>query len=639
MNLDQVIAGLRATGAEFEDVEAKRAAGGVPESLASTLSAFANARGGLIILGLDERQGFAATGVPDAAAMRNAVVSTAREKLTPPPALSVEIMAFEGVNVVVAEVEPLPPAQRPCYVTARGLYGGAYVRVGDGDQRLTPYEIDRMRENAGQPHWDDEPVTEASVQDLNRDSFSRLVEYARRRSPRVFGNAGEADALAMLGVLVRHEGILVPSLAGLLSVGRYPQQFFPQLMVSVAVYPHVERGRGGPGGIRFLDSAALGGAVPDMVVDTVQAVQRNLRVVSRVIGAGRLDRWEIEPEVIREAVVNALMHRDYSPQACGTQVQVDVFPDRVEVASPGGLFGNVRLEGLGESGTSSSRNPRLAALLQETGDPLTGRPVAENRGSGVSLMIDRVREDTGVVPIFTANLDQFCVIIPRSSPVTPEFLDALGQHVDIARLSRVQVAAMALARSGYDIDPAVLRRLGLPPGAARRELADLVALGLLGSRKARDEGPYRLSADLAYSPQSPPLPKLPGNGLGAKIMAALREVEDASREELQQATGTARSRLTSALQELIDLGFVEATAAPHSPNRRYRAIRLTRADRGRRASGRARGGGLGVRDKAVSRSTGPWPSSAGMSSSRSPSLSERTSAPSTRCWSLRWRPG
>lgn len=574
MNLDEIIAGLRAAGAEFEDVEAKRAAGGVPESLASTMAAFANARGGLIILGLDERQGFAATGVPDAAATRNAVVSTAREKLTPPPTLSVEVVPFEGVNLVAAEVEPLPPAQRPCYVTTRGLYGGAYVRVGDGDQRLTPYEIDRMRENAGQPHWDDEPIIEATVQDLNRDSFSRLIENARRRSPRVFGNADEADALAMLGVLVRHEGILVPSLAGLLSVGRYPQQFFPQLMVSVAVYPHVERGRSGPGGIRFLDSAALGGAVPDMVVDTVQVVQRNLRVVSRVIGVGRVDQWEIEPEVIREAVVNALMHRDYSPQARGTQVQVDVFPDRVEVSSPGGLFGNVRLEGLGESGTSSSRNPRLAALLQETGDPVTGRPVAENRGSGVSLMIDRVREDTGLVPIFTANLDQFRVIIPRGSLVTPEFLDALGQHVDIARLSNAQVAAIALAGSGYDIDQAVLRRLGLRPSAARTELADLVTLGLLRSRKARDEGPYRLGVDLTFVRQSPPLPKLPDNGLGTKIMAALREVEDASREELQQATGTARSRLTSALQELVDLGFVEATAPPHSPNRRYRAIRL-----------------------------------------------------------------
>ncbi len=138
MNLAEVIEGLRVAGAEFEDVEVKRAAGGVPESLASTLAAFANTRGGIVILGLDEQQGFAAVGVPDAPATRNAVVSTAREKLTPPLAPSVEIAPFEGVNLVVAEVEQLPPAQRPCYVTTKGLYGGAYVRVGDGDQRLTP---------------------------------------------------------------------------------------------------------------------------------------------------------------------------------------------------------------------------------------------------------------------------------------------------------------------------------------------------------------------------------------------------------------------------------------------------------------------------------------------------------------------
>jgi ATP-dependent DNA helicase RecG len=113
MDLGEVIAGLRVAGAEFEDVEAKRAAGGMPESLASTLAAFANARGGLVILGLDEREGFAATGVPDVAATRNSVVSTAREKLTPPPALSVEVVPFEGVNLVVAEVQPLAPAERP----------------------------------------------------------------------------------------------------------------------------------------------------------------------------------------------------------------------------------------------------------------------------------------------------------------------------------------------------------------------------------------------------------------------------------------------------------------------------------------------------------------------------------------------
>jgi ATP-dependent DNA helicase RecG len=201
---------------------------------------------------------------------------------------------------------------------------------------------------------------------------SRLIETASRNSPRSFTGLSEPDALARLGVLVPHEGSLVPSLAGLLSVGAYPQQFFPQLMVSLAVYPHEDAGQPGPGGTRFLDSAAVGGTVPTMVTDTIQAAQRNLRKSSRVAGAGRDDYWEIEPEVVREAVVNALMHRDYSPQARGTQIQVELFPNRLTVTSPGGLFGNVRLETLGQSGTSSSRNARLAALLQEAGDPLTG---------------------------------------------------------------------------------------------------------------------------------------------------------------------------------------------------------------------------------------------------------------------------
>jgi predicted HTH transcriptional regulator len=86
--------------------------------------------------------------------------------------------------------------------------------------------------------------------------------------------------------LVEHDGALVPSLAGLLSVGSYPQQFFPQLMVSVTVYPHEEAGRPGPNGIRFLDSAAVSGPVPTVVTDSIQVVQRNLQIKSRVVGGG-----------------------------------------------------------------------------------------------------------------------------------------------------------------------------------------------------------------------------------------------------------------------------------------------------------------------------------------------------------------
>src|SRR5262249_18312409 len=158
--------------------------------------------------------------------------------------------------------------------------------------------------------------------------------------------------------------------------------------------------------------------------------------------------------------------------------------------SPGGLFGNARLDTLGESGTSSSRNARLAALLQEAGDPLTGRPVAENRGSGIGMMISQVRHDTGGVPLFSASLDYFRVTVPRTSPITPElraWAMRLGRGQD---LSEAQVIALAFARTGYDIDVALLRRLGLSSSDARRQLGHLRDLGLLRPRKARDGGSF-----------------------------------------------------------------------------------------------------------------------------------------------------
>jgi ATP-dependent DNA helicase RecG len=573
MELADIVARLREAGVEFEDVEVKRAAGGLPLSVPETMSAFANSRGGMLILGLDERSGFAAVGVNDPVAMRDELAGVARAKLTPALAPIIDTVPFEGAVLVTAEIEPLPLAQRPCYVTSRGLYNGAYVRIGDGDQRLAPYDIDRLRENSGQPRWDEEPVAQATVEDLDRRAVLRLIETASRNSPRAFAGLSEPDALARLGVLVAYESSLVPSLAGLLSLGVYPQQFFPQLMVSIAVYPHEDPGQPGPGGIRFLDSAAVGGPVPSAVTDTIQVVQRNLLKRSLIVGAGRDDSWEIEPEVIREAVVNALMHRDYSPQARGTQIQIELFPDRLTVTSPGGLFGNVRLETLGESGTSSSRNGRLAALLQEAGDPLTGRPVAENRGSGISVMTSQVRRDTGLVPLFAATLDYFRVTIPRISLVTPELRAWARRLAHSQKLSDTQVSVLALANAGYDVDLGLLRRMGLGVSEARHQLRQLRDLGILQPRRAREDGSYRLVPGLPEVVTKNEAPVSAGAGLPERILEALAETDSASREELQETTGAGRSSVINALEDLIASGAVEATAPLHSPNRRYRRTR------------------------------------------------------------------
>jgi len=189
------------------------------------------------------------------------------------------------------------------------------------------------------------------------------------------------------------------------------------------------------------------------------------------------------------------------------------------------------------------------------------------------MIISRVRQDTGAVPLFTASLDQFRITIPRRSPVTPEFLAWAERHLP-GRLSAPQLATVAIARSGHDVDLALLQRLAPDITDARAELEDLVENGILRSRKARDDGPYRITPQLKEAPDvTTPDLAAPLEDLTAMVLSRLTEVPSASREELQEALAVSRSKMTRLLQDLIDRGLVATTGPPTSPNRRYQLAR------------------------------------------------------------------
>jgi ATP-dependent DNA helicase RecG len=256
----------------------------------------------------------------------------------------------------------------------------------------------------------------ASVADLDEDAVVALLRRMRRRQPRAFRSVPDEVALQRLGVLVpagSGAGALVPSLAGLLTLGAYPQQFFPQLNVTFVVFPAHDRGTVLEGGPRFIDNRSLNGPVPVIVADTVDAITRNMRIAATVAGVGREDAYEYPVEALREAVVNALMHRDYAPVARGAQVQVEMFPDRLLVRNPGGLFGPVSEGELGAEGVSSSRNPVLPALLQEVQLPDSDRVICENRGTGIPAMLEQLRHSGTASVKFSNAISHFTTVFTR----------------------------------------------------------------------------------------------------------------------------------------------------------------------------------------------------------------------------------
>lgn len=567
--LAEIVANLRALGTDIADVEVKNSRGGLPKSLRETLSSFSNTRGGVVILGLDEARGFAPAGIPNPAKIAADLGSMCSSEMEPPLRPLIGIHQFEGEQVVIAEIPELDPAQRPCFYAGAGMTKGSFVRVSDGDRRLSAYEVQVMLSSRGQPRDDEQAVPASSIEGLVPASVDTLVARLRTSRPYAFK---DLDRLAVL----RRAKVLVPgqggedavSLAGLLALGSYPQETFPQLMVTFVHYPTVT-GAQFASGERFLDNVALEGPIPVMVRDTLAAIRRNMSRRAVIADAGRQDIWEYPETALREAVVNALVHRDLSGSARGTQIQVEMYPDRLVIKNPGGLFGPVTIDSLGEEGISSARNATLIKLLEDVQLPGETRTVCENRGSGIRSMLDSLLTAGMSPPRFEDRISSFIVTFPNHTLLSEEtvrWITALGEH----GLTDTQCVALAILREEEVLDNRAYRTsTGVDSRVATAELQDLVARELVNQTGTRRWAQYRLSPRLGLRTSGT---RVRANRRPA-LLAALGE-EILSRAELATRTGLNDQTVRRWLTIMREEGSVELVGtSPRSTGARYRRAR------------------------------------------------------------------
>lgn len=537
-------------------MEVKSGAGGFPTSLRETVVAFANTDGGTIIVGVDEEADFAVVDVPAIGTYRDRIVDLSRSTITPPLQIDVEFAEVEGSRVLVALVPPLPAEQRPAYVTSKGVATGSYLRTGDGDRRMSQAEIGLLYSSRTQPLHDRDVVESASLEDLDRLSLARTLERVRLGSA-YLREADDTTALHRIGVLSRPEPDAPPTLAGLLTFGRFPQQHFPQLMTSIVVHPP----EADSSDTRFLDNVTLRGPIPEIVSETLATLRRNLAARAVTVDGSREDRLDFPLPAIREAVVNALMHRDYSPITRGTQVQVDLYPDRLVIRSPGGLYGPISEEDLGEVDVSSSRNAVLAQLLSDVYLPRSDQLVAENRASGIPIMISQTRRVGLPRPVFESHVTAFTVTMSRSELLGPQVRTWLAQ-LDVPLPTPAHEIAMAMMRGGGFVTNAALRGWGVERHEAGSVLRDLTDSGVAIKQGGRRYARYVLAPDAEPRPVVTPVAP-------ADVEDALKRLGTATAAELQRSTGMSRAGVLRQLNRLIDAGRAEATGAPRSPRRRY----------------------------------------------------------------------
>lgn len=561
--LQQHIDRLRRQGGDDASMEAKTAQRKLPADVWPSVSAFANTEGGHLLLGVSETSGFSPIEGFNAQRIIDELDSGLDErpgatpKVLPVPPYRIQRMELDGAPVVVVGIDSLRGVQgveMPCHVVAQGIQKGSFKRVDDKDKRLTTYEI-YLLQNAIRPVGvDREPVNGADPGDLSPELIgATLARQKRVGSHALDGVQDDSEALERLNVLTHQE---IPTLAGYLTLATYPQKELPQLVIDVTVHQGVEKST--DSSVRFLDRRICDGPLPWAINDAVRAVTRNLQTRRIVRGTSGEDVAEIPETVLREAITNAVAHRDYSDYVRGQQAAVDVYTDRVEITSPGGFWGDRTPENVFD-GRSASRNEVLSKLLTIVPSGVGEGTVGENQGSGVPRMVHAMREHGLPLPDYShSDIDHVTVVLRRFGLLEPEtraWLDSLPGGPRSAQ----EESALALARRDSHVDVDTLRRvLGIDSDDARQALSALTAKTLLSGE---GDGPYVL---LTSGHHEATLTK--GQ---REVLAALDQDHPITAREIAEHTGRSVNTLRPVLRDLVDQGFAVATAPPTSRRRAY----------------------------------------------------------------------
>lgn len=361
--------------AESQTIEIKSAEHGCPTRLFDTLSSFSNQDdGGIIIFGIDEKDNFAIKGVYDAQDLQKKV--TEQCKQMEPAVRALFTMCEIGEKILVsAEIPGVDVSDRPVFYKGVGRIKGSYIRVGESDEPMSEYEIYSYEPFRKRIRDDIRIVEGAKIQLFDEKRMAEYLSRVKSERRNLADNVSDDEILELMGVT--SDG--TPTLAGLMTFSKYPQTYFPQLCITAVALPGTEMGETGTDGERFIDNKRITGAIPDMLEEAVEFVRTNSRTKTIIDDNGkRVDKNEYPIKAVREAILNALVHRDYSIYTENTPIRIEMYRDRMEVTNSGGLYGKISIDALGKV-HPETRNAALANMLELLN-------ITENRYSGIPTM-------------------------------------------------------------------------------------------------------------------------------------------------------------------------------------------------------------------------------------------------------------
>lgn len=347
------------TSPEGKTLEFKRDLSALKQ-IVKTVVAFANTAGGTIIIGREDNG--KVVGVEDPLLAEEKSSNAIADSIVPMIMPDIEIVSWEGRSLLFIRVAHWPG---PFYIKSEGPVDGVYIRLGSTNRKAGPEfiaEIERMHRNRS---FDQLPCPAFGIEALDmpflQNTFAGL------------GRSVNEKQLNSLGILTSFGNRNVATHGGLILFGKpdVRQQVLPDARVSCARFS-------GSNKADFIDRLDLGGSIIDVIEQVPAFIRRNTRLYPKIAGMRREDISAYPAAAVREILVNAVTHCDYS--LTGMRIMIAIFNDRMEVQSPGILPLGMTIEDF-KAGISRIRNRIIARTFRELG-------LMEEWGSGYKRVTD-----------------------------------------------------------------------------------------------------------------------------------------------------------------------------------------------------------------------------------------------------------
>lgn len=370
-----------------------------PQGILRTIVAFANTAGGIIIIGVEDKTR-SICGVEDPLNLEERIANLINDSIQPRLIPEIEILPWRNNQVIAIQIHP--SYVRPHYFKSTGIEKGTYLRVGStnrlADERLIE-ELKRFSQN--QP-YDEQPMPELNSEAIDFRAASESFAPIRKLA---------SSDLETLRLVTKYQGKKVPTVAGILLFGKDRSHYFPDAWIQLGRFNGIDKQH-------IMDTLEIHSYFTFAVDEAMDFVKKHAMRTLKIDETRHAEQWSSPLIAVREAIINAIVHADYSQH--GSPIRISIFDDRLEIENPGLLPFGLTMDDLWQ-GVSKLRNRTIGRVFNALG-------FIERWGSGIQRMAAACREGGFADPQLQEIGTHFRVTIFTERKTSP-LLDELDRKI------------------------------------------------------------------------------------------------------------------------------------------------------------------------------------------------------------------